>query len=285
MILISGATGKVGSAACEVLHKAGVSIRILVRNPEKLSLKPSEALEVMTGDLADEGAVTRAMEGIEKALLVMGNNPEQANIEQQFATIAAQSGVQHLVKISSMEAGPDAKAVLPKQHFASEQHIRSLGIDWTFLRPNFYLQNMLMYAGSIANTGHFALPLGNARVAPVDTRDIGKAAAKILQEDGHTGATYALTGKTLLSFADIAAEMSIALGKPVEYVAQTAAEFRNVLANFVKSEWQLNAVCELFDEIANGSLEKTSTDLKSILGREPVGVGQFVADHTGVFRG
>lgn len=135
MILLSGATGNVGSATAKILNRENVPFRVLVRNPEKFAIVGPN-VDVVKGDLKNENDVKKALSGVTKALLVMGNNPSQLLIEKQFASLAADAGVEHLIKISSMEAAEDATAVLPKNHFASEQHIRSLDLNWTFLRPN-----------------------------------------------------------------------------------------------------------------------------------------------------
>ena len=213
----------------------------------------------------------------------MGNNPSQPAIEKQFATLAAHTGVEHLIKISSMEAADDATATLPKNHYASEQFIRSLDLNWTFLRPNYYMQNMLMYAASISKAGEFALPLGNAKSALVDTRDVGAVVAAVLRENGHENKIYQLTGSDLITFYEVADRMAAQLGVPVKYVDQTPEEFRAVLQNFFHSEWQLNAICELFGEIAKGSLEHKTSTVKDILGRDPISLETFTTDFVYTF--
>ena len=89
-----------------------------------------------------------------------------------------------------MAAAPDAIAKLPKNHYDTEQHIASLGIDWTFLRPNYYMQNMLMYAGSIARANSSALPLGTATTAMIDARVVGKVAAVVLTGERYAGQAH-----------------------------------------------------------------------------------------------
>ena len=143
MILLTGATGRVGSAAAKALARANIPFRALVRDPDKVAFDP-DAAEIVQGDLNYSAIVERALRGVSRALIVMGNHPDQAKLERQFANLAADSGVSHLVKVSSMEAAPDAAATLPKNHCDTEQHIALLGVDWTFLRPNYCMQNMLM---------------------------------------------------------------------------------------------------------------------------------------------
>ena len=143
MILLTGVTGRVGSAAANTLLQAGVPFRVLVRDPGKFTLADS-SIQVVAGDLGDDVAVAEAVKDVDRALIVMGNHPDQARLERRFVDLAARAGVSHLVKISSMEASPEATAELPKNHYDTEQHIVAQGLDWTFLRPNYYMQNMLM---------------------------------------------------------------------------------------------------------------------------------------------
>ena len=282
MILLTGATGRVGSAAARALLRAQIPFRVLVRDPGKLGVDV-EMMEVFEGDLGDPRAVEQALEGISRALIVMGNHPDQSRLERQFATLAGNAGVSHLVKVSSMEAAPDATAILPKNHYGTEQHIASLGIGWTFLRPNYYMQNMLMYSGSIARTSSFALPLGDAKTAMIDARDVGEVAAVVLTTEGHAGQTYRLTGPELIDFYEVAARMSAVLDRPLSYVAQSPEAFREVLGQFIQSAWQLDAVCELFAEIAAGSLEEQTSTTADLLGRPAVSLNTFTQQFAGAF--
>jgi uncharacterized protein YbjT (DUF2867 family) len=283
VILISGATGRVGTSASLALQKQGIAFRALVRDRAKFALQDSADVEIVEGDFQDEASLRSAMAGVTRALLVTGNGPDQASNEHNFATIAAESGVQHLIKVSSLEAADDATTILPKMHFASEQYIESLGLDWTFLRPNFFMQNLLLYAGSIANAGLFALPLGDAKAALIDARDVGEIAAKALSEDGHGNKIYRLNGPELLTFGEVAARMSKTLGKSVKYVDQSPEDFRATLMQFVPSEQQVDAICGVFSEIAKGVLEELTPTAKDVLGREPRSIEQFTKDFAAAF--
>lgn len=282
MILLTGTTGRVGRAAASALLNASVPFRVLVRDPKRLPLTDAR-IEVMTGDLGDPQSVRRALEGIERALIVMGNHPDQASLERQFATLAREAGVAHLVKISSMEASADASAILPRNHYETEQHIVASGIDWTFLRPNFYMQNMLMYAESIKRAGSFALPLGVATTAMIDTQDVGEVAAAVLSGEGHAGQIYELTGPDLISFHEVARRLGDVVGYSICYVEQTPEEFRATLERFIASRWQLDAVCELFAEIAAGSLAYRTENVRELLGRAPATIESFAQQCSAIF--
>lgn len=188
---------------------------------------------------------------------------------------SADAGVTHLVKVSSMEAAADARAVLPLNHYGTEQHIAASGMDWTFLRPNFYMQNLLMYAESIKRSGAFALPLGAALTAMIDTQDVGEVAAKVLLEEGHAGQIYELTGPDLMDFHEVARRLGAVTGADLRYHDQSPEDFRMTLGRFIASAWQLDAVCELFAEIAAGSLERRTDTVQELLGRAPTPLESF----------
>ena len=282
MILLTGATGRVGSAAGKALARRSVPFRALVRDPDRLAFDP-DAAEIVQGDLSDPAIVEQALQGVSRALIVMGNHPEQSKLERQFASLAAAAGVSHLVKVSSMEAAPDATATLPKNHYDTEQHIAALGMNWTFLRPNYYMQNMLMYAGAIARTNSFALPLGTSKTAMIDARDVGEVAAVVLTGEGHVGQAYRLTGPAMMDFHEVAAHMGAVLARPVSYVPQSPEAFRDVLGQFIQSAWQLDAVCELFAEIAAGSLEEQTSTTADLLGRPAMDLETFTQQFASAF--
>ena len=213
------------------------------------------AAEIAWSGLNDPVIVERALQGVSRALIVIGNHPDQSKPERQFASLAVDAGVSHPVKVSSMEAAPDATATLPKNHHGTEQRVCSLGIDWAFLRPNYCMQSMLMHAGSIAQTNIFALPLGTAKTAMINALDMGELAARI----------------------------GVALERPVAYVAPSPELFREVLGQLIKSVWQLDAVYELFAETAAGSLEEQTSTTADLLSRPAVDLETFTKQFAGAF--
>ncbi len=275
MILLTGATGRIGGAAARELANAGVRFRVFVRDAAKFPLTDHPNIEVLVGDLEDSAAVQSALSGISRSLLVTANGESQEALEINFARSAEKAGVQHIVKISSMEAGPDAKATFPKMHYTIENAIKDLDLNWTMVRPNFFMQNLLLFAAGIKNAGVFALPLGKAKTGLLDAADVGAFCASLLQTDGHEGKTYEVTGSELIDFYDVASRMSVVLEKEVKYIDQDPAEFKEFLSQFIKSQWHLDGVCGLFAEIANHSLEKSTTTLADTLGRPPVTLEEF----------
>ncbi len=284
MILLTGATGKTGGAAASALLELGVPFRALVRDAEKAAALQAAGAELIVGDMGDAGVVREALAGCERAALILPNSQEQEAMEMQFVDLAKAAGVRHIVKLSSLEARPEATSPIPSLHFRVEQQIKGSGLDWTMIRPNFFMQNLLASGMSIKNEGKFYLPLGDGVTVMMDCRDIGLTFAIALTGDGHEGQSYEISGPELLTFHDVAAQFSEVLGKPVEYVNQDPDKYFERVAPFLSSDWHLNAVRHLFNEIVEGVVPPKVTDtFKRLTGKEPIPFRQFVADHRSVF--
>lgn len=282
MILLTGVTGKTGAETARQLLAKGVSFRALVRNPGKAAELAAAGVELVTGDIADPEAVCRALAGASKALLVLPNGRQQVALEKQFTDLAVAAGLDHLVKMSSMEAVPDAQSPIPKGHWEVEQYIRASGLSWTMIKPNFFMQNLLSSAGSIKSQRKFFLPMGNGTTGMADMRDIAAVCVEALTGIGHAGQSYEITGPEVLSFPDVAERFSEVLGTRIDYVPMPMEQFREKMTG-VLEPWHLDAVCELFREIDEIGLDHVTDTFRRLMGREPISVRQFIEDHREVF--
>ncbi len=285
MILLTGVTGKTGGATANELIKKGVPLRALVRDAGKATALKEAGVELVVGDAGDRDVVARALEGIEKATLILPNSQEQKGMEMQFVDLAAEAGVKHIVKLSSFEAVPEATCPIPALHYAVEQHIRASGMDWTMVRPNFFMQNLLANGATIKAEGKFYLPMGDGVTVMMDCRDIGAAIAETLVGSGHEGQSYEITGPEVMSFYDVADQFSEVLGKKVEYIDQDPAVYRDRISQFLTSQWHLDSIMQLFSEIAEGVVPPKVTDTFSkLVGRDPIPFRQFVRDYISVYQ-
>jgi len=283
MLLLTGVTGKTGGASAQALLKKGIKFRAIVRNAEKAAALKAAGVELVIGDVTDRAVLEQALTGVEKALMTMPNGEKQLELEKQFIDVAKARGVKHVVKMSSMEAVADAKAPIPKIHYASEQYLQKSGLAWTMIKPNFFMQNFLGSAGTIKEQGKFFLPLGQGTTVMVDTRDIGACVATVMTAAGHEGKAYEITGPEELSFADAAERFTKVLGRKIEYVFVPMPAYRQTLARFLTNEWHLNAVCELFQEIADGQDLHVTDSVQKLTGKPANSLEQFIRDHQAVF--
>jgi len=284
MILLTGATGKTGAEIARVLTEQGMPLRALVRDAAKAAALETSGVELVVGDMADEASLGRALEGVERAALILANSEQQERLEKQFIDAAARAGTRHVVKLSSMEANPGVGTPIAALHFEVEHHLRESGMHWTMVRPNFFMQNLLASAGTIREQQKFFLPMGRARTGMSDIRDVAAVMAAALSGAGHEDRSYDVTGPELLSFHDVAARFSEALGTSISYVDMPLDAYRQMLARFVDSAWQLDAVCDLFAGIVAGGLEHITDTVSQVLGRAPISLAQFIQDHLEVFQ-
>ena len=161
MILVTGGTGNCGREIVDALVAKGVGFRMMARNPGKVTVT-GKGVEVVVGDLADPASLGAALKGVEKALLLSPPVPNQVELETHFLKAAKKAGVRHIVKFSAMTADPKAESRFPRGHGEIEKKIKDAHILWTFLRPTFFMQNLLGLAGMV-KAGTIYQPAGKAR--------------------------------------------------------------------------------------------------------------------------
>lgn len=284
MILITGSTGKTGSEVARQLAAAGVPFRALVRNPDKAAEISALGAELIVGDIADQAFLSTALQGIEKAFLVLPNDEQQLVLEKNFTAACAAAGVQQLVYLSSLESVPESTNPITQNHVAAENYIRESGMAWTIMRPTFFNQNFETYAPRIREAGQIVMPVGNGTVSATDLRDVGAVIREVLTKPGHENKSYDLTGPELLTFAEIAERFSKVLGTPVEYIDQPMEEFAELLRTIGLSEWRVDAVCKELEAIGAGVVDHTTDTIQELLGRPPISLEQYISDHVHLFR-
>ena len=284
MILITGATGKTGSATAKSLGEKGERFRALIRNEEKKEGLESIGGEVVIGSIENTDVVNQSMQGVKTVLVLLPNSESQLALEKQLVDSAKQAGVERIVKMSSIEATPDATSPIPKLHLESEEYIKQSGLAWTMIKPNFYMQNLLASAGTIKDQGKIFLPMGEGKTGMIDTTDVGKVIAKVLSEAGHESMNHEITGPEILSFYEVAEIFSRALGKQVDYVDVPMDAYKETLGQFLTNQWHLDAVIDLFKGIAEGGIEDKTNTFNELTGETPKSLSQFLAENSFIFK-
>ncbi|HEX8502365.1 MAG TPA: SDR family oxidoreductase [Pyrinomonadaceae bacterium] len=286
MILITGATGTTGREVLKELRQAGAAgVRALVRDPARAPFVGEAGFEAIGGDFDRPETLGAALEGVERALLLTPPSPQTFEHNRLFVEAAARAGVRHVVKLSAFGADAEAPEGFARWHGQSEELLKSSGLAWTMLRPNFFMQNLLGQAGQISSAGKIFQPVGDSRASFVDVRDIAAVAARALTEGGHEGQTYTLTGPEALSYADVAARLSEAGGRNISYVPVTPEQFRAGALAAGLPEWLVSALERLNETFASGRAAEVTGDVERVARREPTTFRQFARDHAAAFRG
>lgn len=286
MILITGGTGTTGRELVAELQRSGAaSVRALVRDPARASFIREAGFETVDGDFDRPETLDAALEGVETALLLTPPSPLTYAYQRDFVESAKRAGVRRVVKLSAIGADAAAPEGFGKWHGQAEEFLKASGLEWTILRPNFFMQNLLGQAHAVATQGAIYQPGGDARASLIDARDIASVAARALTDAGHEGKTYTLTGPEALSYGEAAAKISEATGRPVRYVAITPEQFREGALAQGLPEWLVSAL-ELLNELfASGGAAEVTDDVRRVVGREPKTFDEFARDHAAAFKG
>lgn len=281
MILLTGITGNNGGATANALLEKGVKFRALVRDLDKASAWAEKGVELVKGDLNDKASILAALEGVDRAVLIMPNGQDQERLELAFIAAAKEAGLPWIIKLSSPEAVRGTKSPTPLVHLAAEDAIKASGMNWTFVRPSFFMQNFRGAIPQAKATGKLSMPMGDGNAALTDCADAGAFTAHILTDDNsqqHYGQCYDITGPDpVMTFAEIAKIIGEVIGKEVVYEHADPKAYQQKLRPFVTSDWHSDAVAHLFAEIADGTTPGHKTDtFEKIMGRPGRSFRDFV---------
>ena len=276
-VLVTGATGTVGSALVPALQARGADVRAMIRDPGRAV----PGVENVVADLTDAGAITAALAGVDVAFLNSPSAEDAARLQKRFADLAHDAGVDRLVLLSQYAADRDSPVRFLRWHAEVEEHLEHLGISHTILRPNLYMQALVGFAATIAE-GWFAAPIGNAAVSLIDTRDIADAAAAALTDPETAGRTYTLTGPRAVTHTQIAEALSKATGRTITFQDVPAEQFTQALSG-VLPPWQLDGLVEDYAHYARGEAAEVHTSVQDLTGHPARDITEFAADTVGLF--
>ena len=264
--LILGATGTVGRAVLRALREHGVAATAAVRS---LARVPAEATDAVVFDFQRPETFAPALAGRDRVFLLGPPLvPDLDVLLAPFVDHLAASGPRKVVYLSA-----NGMQDLPELPFHARLE-RRLGeardLEVTVLRPGFFAQNFANYArADIEQRQVLFFPAGQGRTAFVDAGDIGRSAAAVLAGQGHAGQVYTLTGPEAWSMADVAAELSVLLGRRITDVAPTPEVFRAALIGAGVPTAVPDYVIPVYQLIARGVVAAVSDDVRRLTGRAP----------------
>ncbi|MGH8876996.1 MAG: NmrA family NAD(P)-binding protein [Stackebrandtia sp.] len=277
-VLVTGATGTIGSSLIPALVERGVAVRAMTRTAGA----PIAGADTVVADLGDPEAVTAALTGADAVFLNSPSAPDAAALQIQFAELARKAGVNRLVLLSQYAARIDSPVRFLRWHAEVEAHVRTLDFDFTVLRPNLFMQGLLSFAGTVAQQGRFGAPIGGAAVSLIDASDIAAAAAAVLTRTGHTGGVYTLTGPRAITHEEIAEALATATGRDIAFDDVPAERFAAALSPYLPP-WQLDGLVEDYAHYARGEAAEVHPDAADLIGRPARDITDFARDHAAAF--
>ncbi|MFD1541475.1 NAD(P)H-binding protein [Nonomuraea guangzhouensis] len=279
MILITGATGTIGSLTARLLIERGEAVRSMTRD---LSRAPGG--EAVQADFEDPRSLRQAFEGVSAALLLTGFGQKLKEHDQAMIEAARAAGVKKVVKLSAVGTGDtDDPGDVRSWHVPGEEAIKASGMSWTMLRPAGFASNSLGWAEAVKAGGPIPNFTGDGAQPIIDPRDIAAVAAAVLTTSTHDSRTYELTGPELLSVPAQVAILAEVLGRPlatVEIPIETAKEQMlasgadPTLAEVAATGWTM---------LKEVGWPRVSDDVRSVLGRPAASYESWVRDHRAAF--
>jgi len=277
-ILVLGATGTVGSELVRQLAEGGASVRAFVRDRARAhAVLGGFAVEYALGDLSDPETVRRAARGCARLFLLTPDGARQVEQATGAAQAAAEAGVAHIVSLSSSDCAPDAPFAWAQAHHAIEQHVQSLGVDYTHLRPHYFMPNLLDALEVASGSLVLRVPMGRGRISAVDVRDIAGCAAAVLAGPP-LGRPVVLTGGESFTLAEAAAVLAEHSGIPIRHDDEEPRQhLESMLARGVERA-EAESISLLYEWGRSGKLDYVTGEVETITRRPPRRLREFAAE-------
>lgn len=281
-ILVTGATGNVGSQVVQQLIAAGITPRVAVRSVKKADALKQAGAEPVEMDLDKPETVQPAFEGVDNVFLVSPFVPNMVQLATILVEAAKKANLKQVVRLSALS---QPGTILSKWHGDVEKMIEDSGIPFTLLRPNGFMQNFVnSMADTIKTQNAFYMPIGAGKVSLVDTRDLAAVAVAALTNTGHENKAYTITGSEALSNQQVAAIFSEVLGRTINYVDIPEDTARQGMQNAGMPDIIVNALLELYASYKAGHAATVSPVIEQVTGKKPISFEQFARDYAEAFK-
>jgi uncharacterized protein YbjT (DUF2867 family) len=276
MILVTGATGTIGSNVTRILADRGVPYRAMSRTPGDLR-------NGVRADYTDPHSLAEAVAGVDAVFLVTVPDRPTPDHDEALLTAATKAGVSTVVRLSAIGSGEQFEgATVGAWHRAAEQAVEDSGLAWTILRPTSFASNFLWYLPLLHQGNPIPDLLGEAGQGVITPDDVAEVAVAALTDDTHHGQYYDLTGPELLTFAEQAAIIERVTGRPVKTFAQELSAAREQLKAGMTEE-AADAMLTGVGWARAGRASRLSPHVARILNRPATSFEQWARDHSAAF--
>ncbi|MFF2539300.1 NAD(P)H-binding protein [Streptomyces cyaneofuscatus] len=277
MILVTGATGNVGSALLNELQQFGAGpLRGLTRDTARAAFPVG--VEAVEGDFARTPSLERALQGVRSLFL-----PSGMGADAEILDAARRAGVEHVVLVSSITVQTHPHLGPAEENLTVEDLLKASGMAWTILRPTQFASNALWWADAIRAHETVRVPYADVGLPTIHPADIASVSRLALTESGHRGRTYALTGPERITPRQQAGAIAAALGREVPFAEISREAARRQMAAFLGYE-TADAVLDVTGGDVNDELLTVRDTVSRIVGAPARTFRQWAAENAAAFR-
>ena len=281
-VLVTGATGNVGREVILALNRLGVRVRAAVTDPVRARATLGPDIDLVHFVFGIEATYAPAFEGIGAVFLMRPPQISDArHLINPAIDAAKRAGVRTITFLSLQ--GAEHNPLVP--HYAIERFLESSGLEYTFLRAAFFMQNLATtHRDDIRLHDDLMIPAGSGRTALIDVRDIAAVAALTLTRTGHARQAYELTGREALTYDEVAITLSHVLGRRISYAHPNVVQFWARLHERHQPVALVLVMTVLYAAAALGRAGHLTDEVRRLLGREPIRFLQFAQEYAGVWQ-
>lgn len=281
MIVVTGATGNIGSALVRDLAAAGEKVVAVSRGEKPVDLP--EGVEHRRGDIGELDSLGAAVAGADALfLLITGPQLVTGPAPAELLETVARAGIRRVVFVSSQGAVTRAGSDGYARTLEFEKALAASDLEWTVVRPGGFFSNSFAWIEPVRAERMIAAPFGDTGLPLVDPADIAAVAAAALREDGHDEQVYTLTGPAVITPREQAAALEAALGEPLRFLELTREQARGNMLRFMPE----SVADHTLDILGTPTTEEqqVSGDIERVLGRPATSYAQWTQRVIGAFR-
>ena len=278
MIAITGATGQLGQQVFANLLNTTAANQLvaIVRNPAKAEALSQKGVVVRQADYGDEAVLTRALQGVDKLLIISSSEVGQRAPQHRNIINAAKAAGVKFIAYTSLLHADTSPLGLADEHVATEKMLANSGIPYALLRNGWYTENYLASAPAALEHGVFIGAAGEGKIASATRADYAAAAARVIAEDGHGGKVYELAGDHGWTLSELAAELAKQSGKNVVYQNLSQADFAAALKSVGLPAGLADMLADSDVGASKGGLFDDSHTLSKLIGRPSTSLADSV---------
>ena len=278
-VLVTGASGNIGSYLVPILaSQSDCAVSAMTRDPEKNADIFAPPVQLVRGSFEDGASLIAAICEVDTVIMIAPPGPDC--VQQNIAVIAAarQSGVRKIVRISAIKAAEDERTENTRLHGECDRLLQKSGLTYTILRPNYFMQNIMMSLESLTADSCFYAGMGDGRLAMIDVRDVADCAAAAAMSDQFDNEILEISGPQSISFNDVASVLSEVANRQVAYVAVSPDDVKASLLQMGFGEWMANLLREYSEAYGDGWGDLVTGNVDRLTGHPARSFRQFATD-------